>query len=516
MFINMYFDTIKNIATYILNDWKLLSFITLVFAVYYYATYTYRFFEDKGISYIKPTIFVGSVWKRVSKQMSFHEYQLYVYNYFKGKPYGGIFEGRRPTLYIFDPELIKAVTIRDFEHFVDRLSLESNEPRYLKRFLLNLTGTEWKMVRSAITPSFSSARLKNMLPLIQQSSDQMVKFLHQYDNCDVEMKDLIGHFTLEVIGSCAFGIKTDALTDENAHFVKLAEQFGYLSTTRKIILLVFVMIMPKMMKYFNLSFLNPEAAAELVKILKITKAERRKAESKQGDFLQLIIEAANKEKEIAEKTNEVIHLDEDTIDAQSFLFLIAGYETSSTLLSFGIHTLALNLDLQEKLRKHICEITDGKEISYELLTELTYLEGFLLETLRLHPPLARVERKCNKDYVLPGTNITIKKGEVIGIPIYGIHMDSDIYPEPNKFRPERFMGEEKKDRPSHLYLAFGAGPRNCIGMRFAMISAKIAMVSLLKNFKFSVCTKTENPVKIEKHSMLLKPASGLWVKLEKL
>ncbi|KPJ08459.1 Cytochrome P450 9e2 [Papilio machaon] len=508
--------TQNKILSYILDEWKILLFLVAIYLLYYYGTYNYDYFEKKGISYIKPTIFVGSLWMRVTKQISYQNYQLYVYNYFKGKPFGGIFLGRRPTLFLIDPDLIKAVTTRDFEYFVDRNSLETNEPRFLKRTLLNLKGSQWKAVRSSITPSFSSSRLKNMIPLIQQSSDQMVKFLQQYDKSDVEMKDLVGHLTLEVIGACAFGIKTDALTDENAHFVKLAKQFGDITTKRKIFLLIFIMFMPNLMKYFNLSFLNTEAIEELVKVLKVTKAERRKAESKKRDFLQQIIEAADKEREEVEKTGGVIQLDEDTIDGQSFLFLIAGYETSSTLLSFGIHILAVNPDLQNKLREHILQVTEGKEITYDLLTELDYLEGFLLETLRLHPPLSRVDRVCVKDYILPGTNVKLEAGQVVAIPVYGVHMDPDIYPEPSEFRPERFMGEERKNRPSHLYLAFGAGPRNCIGMRFAMISAKIAMVSLLKNFKFSPCAKTENPVTIDMDSVLLKPAAGLWVKIDKL
>lgn len=77
-------------------------------------------------------------------------------------------------------------------------------------------------------------------------------------------------------------------------------------------------------------------------------------------------------------------LDDDTIDAQSFLFLIAGYETSSTLLSYGIHTLAVRPDLQDKLREHIQEVTKEKEITYELLTELTYLEGFILGKYQIY------------------------------------------------------------------------------------------------------------------------------------
>lgn len=71
-------------------------------------------------------------------------------------------------------------------------------------------------------------------------------------------------------------------------------------------------------------------------------------------------------------------LDDDTIDAQCLLFLIAGYETSSTLLSFAIHVLATKPELQTKLREHIMEITDGKKIDYDVLAQLNYLDGFLL------------------------------------------------------------------------------------------------------------------------------------------
>lgn len=74
----------------------------------------------------------------------------------------------------------------------------------------------------------------------------------------------------------------------------------------------------------------------------------------------------------------ILVLDDDTIDAQSLLFLIAGYETSSSLLSFAIHVLATKPDLQTKLREYVLEHTEGKEISYELFSQLHYLEGFLL------------------------------------------------------------------------------------------------------------------------------------------
>ncbi|VVC89620.1 unnamed protein product [Leptidea sinapis] len=404
----------KQLAQFILDDWKLLLCLTILFALYFHYTSTFDFFEKKGIKFMKPTIIVGNIGSRILARTSFHAFQLEIYNNFKGHPYGGIFEGRRPVLYLIDPDIIKAVTIRDFDYFMDRLAFMSNAPKYISRSLLNLKGAEWKSVRSTITPSFSSSRLKHMLPLIQSCSDQMVKFLKQYENKDIEMKDIMGHFTLEVIGTCAFGIKSDALTDENAKFVKVAEKFNYIPAHKRFFLFFLLMFMPKMIR--------------------------------KNDFLQLMIDAAEKEKEMCENSNEKPHLDDDTIDAQSLLFLIAGYETS----------------------------------------------------------IARVDRVATKPYTLPGTSIKIDVGDTVSIPVYGIHMDPDHYPEPEEFKPDRFMKDGKVERPSHLFLAFGAGPRNCIGLRFAMFSAKLAMVSLLKNFKFTSCPKTEQPIQFHKSSMLLK------------
>lgn len=511
-----YFSGSQKLLEFIREDWKLLLFLTIIFVLYFYYTATFDFFERKGIPFKKPVILFGNIGPRIRGTTSLHEFQLETYNYFKGKRFGGVFEGRRPLLTLMDPDLIKTVTIRDFEHFTDRITLNSRQPRFWSRSLLNLKGSEWKGVRSTLTPVFSSSRLRNMLPLIDLCSQQMVEFLKQYDKTDVEMKKTIGHFTLEVIGACAFGIKGGALTDENAHFIKVAEKFDYMPLHKRLFLFFILLCMPTIIKYINFSFLNLESTSELVRILNAAKAERNKSDSKQSDFLQLLIDVSKNEKTDTENSKKQLQLDDETIDAQCLLFLIAGYETSSTLLSFAIHVLATKPELQTKLREHVTEMTDGKKLDYDLLAKLNYLEGFLLETLRMYPPVARVDRVCTKPYILPGTFILISVGDVLTIPVYGIHMDPDYYPEPQEFRPERFLTDEKKDRASHLYLAFGSGPRNCIGLRFAMLSAKLAMVSLLKNFKFSACEKTVDPIQFDKRALLLKAKGGLWVRIESL
>ncbi|XP_047533353.1 cytochrome P450 9e2-like [Vanessa atalanta] len=508
----------KELLFFIVENWKLLLFFNLIFFLYFYYTQTFDYFEKRNIKFMKPVIFFGNSLSRITGKRPFIEFQLDVYNYFKGNRYGGYFEGRRPVLYVLDPDLIKSVTISDADHFIDRSTIKTKEPRYLSRSLLALKGMEWKAVRSLITPTFSSSRLKNMFPLVQHCSDQLVGLLSRFDNTEIELKEMTGHFTLEVTGVCAFGISTDALKDENAEFYKVAEKFNYMSIQKRIFFFFILLFMPSMFRYINISFMNYDSTKKLVKILQNTKAERMTAESKRSDFLQLLVDVAIKEKEELENTNESSkrYLDNDTLDAQALLFLLAGFETTSTLLSFVFHTMAVRPDIQDKLRAHIEEITKGQELTYDLLSQLDYLEAVIQETLRMYPPLGRIDRTCTKPYTVPGTSLHLKVGDVVAVPVYGIHMDPDIYPEPKEFIPERFMKEEKKERPSHLFLAFGAGPRNCIGIRFAMIVAKTAIVTLMRNFKFSSGPKTENPVKFHRNSMLLKPESGIWVHVEKI
>ncbi|OWR41597.1 cytochrome P450 9e2-like [Danaus plexippus] len=508
-------STFNSLLLNISENWRSLLIFSLIFFIYYHFTETFDYFEKRNIKFRKPVIFFGNSFRRLMGTISYPNFQLENYNYFKGERVGGIFEGRRPVLYIIDPDLIKSVLIGDSDHFIDRNSLRSREPRFLSRSLINLKGAEWKAVRSLLTPTFSSSRLKHMQHLIQHCSNQLVKYLEHYDKKEVELKDLMGHLTLEVTGTCVFGISTDALNDENAEFVKTAENFNYMSLKKRFGLLFVLFFMPSLLKYLNISLLNYEANKKLVDILINTKSKRILSNTRRNDFLQLLVDASLKEESELSHPGAKRYLDEDTVNAQALLFLQAGYETSSTLLSFAIHSLAVHQDIQEKLRAHIQDVTKGEELCYDHLTQLDYLEGVIYETLRLYPSLSRLDRECTKPYIIPGTSIKVNKGDMVSVPVYGVHMDSDIYPDAESFIPERFNSDAGKKK-SHLFLSFGAGPRNCIGLRFALNVAKTTLVSLIRNYKFSTCDKTENPVTFNKRSMLLKAEKGLWVRVDKI
>jgi len=100
-------------------------------------------------------------------------------------------------------------------------------------------------------------------------------------------------------------------------------------------------------------------------------------------------------------------------------------------------------------------------------------------------------RKCTKECTIE--EIKIPKGCIVTVPVYSIHRDSNIYPDPEKFDPERFTSKGKQTRDPYHYLPFGSGPRSCIGMRFAQMEIKLVLVRLLKKFTFVATAETKLP-----------------------
>lgn len=110
----------------------------------------------------------------------------------------------------------------------------------------------------------------------------------------------------------------------------------------------------------------------------------------------------------------------------------------------------------------------------------------------------------------------LQKGLNLFIPVFAIHHDPMIYPEPDKFIPERFSPEQIMARHSAAFLPFGEGPRNCIGQRFAMMKIRVAMAALLMSFQIKPCNKSIIPLEYNAKIFTLSPVGGIWLKLERI
>lgn len=125
-------------------------------------------------------------------------------------------------------------------------------------------------------------------------------------------------------------------------------------------------------------------------------------------------------------------------------------------------------------------------------------------------------RQASEDYKVPNSPFVIEKGTGISIPVYSIHHDPEIYPDPERFDPSRFEPEAITARHPYAYLPFGDGPRNCIGDRFGKMQAKLGLVVLIRSFKFGVSSQTEIPLKLNNRLNLVNPLNGIHVKVERI
>nr|CAD7266681.1 unnamed protein product [Timema shepardi] len=239
------------------------------------------------------------------------------------------------------------------------------------------------------------------------------------------------------------------------------------------------------------------------------------------DFLQLLIQLKNKGKvdedivsskddrpltnaETASLSNEgedePLEMTDTLPSAQCFVFFLVWYETSSTTISCCLHELAVNPDIQERLRKEVDTvlINHGGQITYEDLQELKFMDAVVDETLCKYPPVGSLARFCTKACQIPGTNVNIDKETSVFITLYAIHHDSRYYLEPEKLDPERLLDENIQIRPKFIHLPLGEGPRISIAYdqccRFGCMEVKVGLTALLSKYKFSVCETTSIPV----------------------
>lgn len=225
------------------------------------------------------------------------------------------------------------------------------------------------------------------------------------------------------------------------------------------------------------------------------------------------------------KDNEKLATHQMTIDditAQAFIFFLAGFDTSSTLMCYVVYELALNPDVQEELRKEVERyIEEGNgELSYEALSKMEYMEMVTSETLRKYPPLSFIDRLCAQTFALPpaeagGQGVTIHPDNLIWFPVHALHHDPKYFPDPERFDPERFSEKNKDNIVPYTYLPFGVGPRKCIGNRFALMETKILIAYLVHKFRLKPTGKTKVPIEFSKKNFSLIPDDGLWVGLER-
>ncbi|XP_011704047.1 PREDICTED: cytochrome P450 9e2-like, partial [Wasmannia auropunctata] len=448
-----------------------LSVIAGALGIYYFLFKDLNYFKKHGIPYKPPIPLLGNMAPSLLRLQSVAELVKDLYDLHPKAKYVGMFDLNVPIVMIRDPELIKSITLKHFETFPDHRAFvtETQDPLFGKN-LFSLRGDRWRQVRPVMSPAFTSSKMKTMFKLMSECGIEFTNHLAQLppEQRIMQMKDVFTRYTNDVIATCAFGVSVDSMRNpENEFYV-----YGKEATTFNSIALIKMYIfrsLPWLAKLINLKFIRTKVADFFRNIIKTTIKTRDENGIVRPDMLQLLMETRGKEGKA--------ELSIDDIVAQAFVFFFGGFESTSSLMCFAAHEIAVNQDIQEKLQKEIDKVlkeTNG-QAPYEAINGIEYLDAVINEALRMYPIAVAMDRVCVKDFelppALPGLKpFSLKKGQGVWIPVYALQRDPTYFEEPDKFDPERFCGERKKNSlNSGAYLPFGLGPRMCIGNRFALL-----------------------------------------------
>lgn len=332
--------------------------------------------------------------------------------------------------------------------------------------------------------------MRHMFELVVECADDMVEQLIDESKrgkpVRYDMKELFARYSSDVIASCAFGLKVDSLHDRKNEFFRMGKKIFNFNSISFVFRLVLNCSFPKLMRALKLELFPAYTKRFFQSMVLGTMKEREKKQIVRPDMINILMQIRSgkfKQHQAEEnddagfatareanlgKIHKNLNFTDDEIVGICFQFFAAGYETASSVLSLMTYELAINQNCQQKLYDEIRGVNaslNGARLSYDTLLKLKYLDQVVCEALRKWPPLLVTTRKCTKEHEFnyDGKKFTMERGRVIWISICSIHHDPRYFENPERFDPERFSDENKRNIKSGSYIPFGSGPRNCMG-----------------------------------------------------
>lgn len=341
--------------------------------------------------------------------------------------------------------------------------------KYLGKGLLTANGDFWLKQRRLIQPAFHKQKMNQLVQNMEQTIASELQNLPE--DKSVALFPIMNQLAFNVVAKSLFHISA---SEEKLNRLKViiyeVQEF-----------LIKEIRLPYKAFWFKISGQikkHQELALESDAIIKEIVEEHIKSGTKQNDLLDMLLETRYEETGEGMSTQQLI-------DEIKILF-IAGHETSANAMTFTLHLLGNHPEIQQKVFEELLEIESQTHDVVEQLQKMTYTQAVINESMRLYPPAWITDRENIEDDELLGYKI--KDKTLIGVSFYELHRNPKYWENPTAFNPERFLGEQKKKSYQYFY-PFGAGPRMCIGLGFAIYEMSLTLAYIVKEYKITSSSK---------------------------
>lgn len=447
-----------------------------------------------------PTFLIGNISWVVglyarSKKLKFHP-GVYIYERIIGAPIlhqnSGMYVfwfGLQPLVSVFQGEIAELV-------LSSSVSIEKSfEYRFLQKWLgtglLTSKAEKWRFRRKLLTPSFHFRILEDFMPVFNQQSLQLVnKLKSQPDKDYIDIAPLVVLCTLDVICETVMGVSIGAQKGKNLEYVEaihnLADFFNQ-RACRPWLWTDFLFGLTSLGRHFNRdidilhNFTDKVIKEKKEKLLASSKDIEMSNEGefrtkKRKTFMDILLDMHVNGQQLSEAD---IREEVDT-------FMFEGHDTTAMGIIFALYCIGLYPEVQRKVTEELDEIFAediNRPVTYDDTRNMKYLECVLKESQRLYPSVPIIGRKLSEDIDFDG--FRIPKNTTIHLNLLGLHRNTKTFPNPEKFDPERFLPDNSFKRHPYAYVPFSAGPRNCIGQKFAMLEEKTIVSNIIRHFKIS-------------------------------
>nr|CAH0113238.1 unnamed protein product [Daphnia galeata] len=394
---------------------------------------------------------------------------------------------------------------------------------WLNTGLLTSTGSKWQGRRKLLTPSFHFKILDDFVHVFDEQSRILVNKLNQAIVKEKELNifPFVTLCTLDVICETAMGRNVNAQSKTDSDYVQAVYSMSEVIQKRQIRFYLWPDWLFKLSAYWPEQCKNLDILHGFTnKVIKERKLEHQQNKRQNLEIVETTMkdDAFSKRPRLAfldlliEASQDGTVLSDSDIREEVDTFMFEGHDTTSAAITWSILLIGSHPEVQELVNEELDRVfgDSDRPVTMTDLNELKYLECCIKEALRLYPSVPIISRSCQEDFIIGGDEIPA--GTSVSICPYFLHRDPKYFPDPEHFRPERFQAENSEKRHPYSYVPFSAGPRNCIGQRFALLEEKSILSAIFRNFHVRSLDKREEIILLAE--LILRPRDGIRVHLE--